>query len=349
MVALCSLLLLFMVVQLLKLGEVTFGAGLSAADLSWIALSFLPMFAVWILPVSVLAGILMGFARMVEDGELVALAAAGCSRLRLATMPLLLGGMASILALILSAWLAPSAADGLHHSLVRLAKQHVVASLQAGRFFEEIPKVVIYPRASDGPAGHFRGLMIDDRRPGKPKRLLLAKHAEVMPDAGGQGLVLRLSDGEVHVRAKRGQYTHLRFARAEMGLNIERLIHDRTRSLPALDRLNLQQLALRASEASGETGRRLASAWHRRIAFPMASIVFAWLALFLGLSGRLQTRRGTLLVSVAVVLSYYLLMRLGDGLVKPGWISPCIAAWLPNGLLLGLLALAGLWGKRGRA
>ena len=49
---------LFLVIQLLKVGEVTFSAGLGWVDLLRISLLFLPGFAIMTVPVAVLTGVL---------------------------------------------------------------------------------------------------------------------------------------------------------------------------------------------------------------------------------------------------------------------------------------------------
>ena len=221
-----------------------------------------------------------------------------------------------------------------------MAKQHVIASLRPEQFFEEIPKLVIYPgRAGEGD-GSFEGFMLHDRRPGKPRHLLLAKKAKLLPDEGGQGLVLSLEDGQVHARGRRGRYTALSFHRARMGLNVDRLIRDRTRGLPRIDSMATGELHAQARRLENLDSRRLRMAWHRRLAFPWACLIMAWFAVLL--AGRLRSRRGTLLAASGVVLGYYMLMRLGDGLVRPDLVSPWLAAWLPNLLLAGVLGFFSL-------
>ena len=113
------------------------------------------------------------------------------------------------------------------------------------------------------------------------------------------------------------------------------LVADRTRFLPILEQMSLKELSAAAKDPKRTRRARnlSASAWHRRFAFPAASLAFAFLGCVLGLTGRLRGRRRTLVAAVLVVAAYYLLMRLGDAVVDKGWLGPAPAAWLPDFLV----------------
>jgi lipopolysaccharide export system permease protein len=336
---------LFLVIQILKVGEVTFSAGLSMTDLLEMGAYFLPGFAVLTVPVAVLTGVLLGFGRLGDDGELVAMAAAGVSPLRLARMPLLLGLLASTFAFCLAGWVAPASARALHSTFVDLARRHVVASLAPGRFFEEVPRVVFYPHQAGPAPNTFDGFMLYDHRPDRVRHAILASQATVVPDESGHRLTLELTDGEVHARnKKRDTYSVARFERASIAVDIDRLIRDRTRFLAPQERLSFAELSVPGTD-DRDSARRLA-AYHRRIAFPAACLVFGLLGTALGASGRLRGRKRTLLAAGVVVTGYYLLMRFADALVDQGQLPPVLAAWMPN--LLFVCGL-GFWlVRRGR-
>ncbi len=344
---------LFLVIQLLKVGEVTFSAGLGWADLLRVSLLFLPGFAVLTVPVAVLTGVLLGFGRMADDGEFVALAAAGVPAHRLAAVPVGLGLAAGLLTCGLAGWVAPASARALHGSFVDLVKRHVVASLQPGRFYEELYRVLLYPHRPGPEPGSFEGFLLYDHRPGRTRHALLARRARLMPVDDGNTLALRLEDGEVHARSgKEKLYSLARFERAAIAIDIDRLVHDRTRFLPSVERLDLEELTGGSaadagwSELSARDRNRRLSALHRRFAFPAACVVFALLGTALVGSGRLRGKRRTLVAAVVVVAVYYLVMRFSDVMVDQALLDPAWAAWLPDVLLTAMVAL---WmARRGR-
>jgi lipopolysaccharide export system permease protein len=339
--------MLFLVVQLLKVAEVSVGAGLGLADLAVVAVLFLPDFMVLTIPISVLTGVLLGFGRLAQDGELVALAGAGVSARRLVAMPLFLGAIAAILAALVAGYLAPASADTLHDRFVELGKRHVAARLVPGRFFEDIPGLVLYPRkrASDGKT--FQGFLMYDRSPERA-HIVLARSARVRPDSRRDSLEVKLENGEVHrLDDETETYTLGSFDRASIGINIGRLVQDSARLVPPVQRKSSSALLAAADDAQlpPREQRLHLTAWHRRLAFPAAAVLFALLGTGLGASGRLRGRRRTLLAAVVVVAAYYLLMRLGDAVSEQRWLPPATAAWLPD----MLVAVLGLWWLRKRA
>lgn len=328
---------LFLIAELLRVGEVTFAAGIELSDLVRICLLILPAFAVLTIPISVLVGVLLAFGRMAEDGELIALQAGGVSPFRIAVVPLLLGLTATLLASAVGLFAAPRAARLLHATFVDVAQRHVIASIRAGHFFEEIPRVVLYPRRAGDTPGQFEGFLIYASQPDEPAYALLARRAELRPSTSGEVLSLRLADGEVHAEGKDGTYSVAKFEEADLGLNIDRLVYDRTRFLPAQDRLGLDELLQGFDELKPFEQRRRLVAYHRRLASPLAAAVFALLGAALGGTGRFRGGRRTLLAAVAIVVAYYLLMRFTDVLVDQAVLGSALASWVPNLLLLGLV------------
>ena len=336
-----SLNLLFLVVQLLKVAELAAGAGLSLPALLKVALLFLPGFCVLTVPISVLTGVLLGFGHLAADGELVGLAGAGLSARRIAVAPLALGLAAAALAAIIAILLVPASTSALHRSFVDMSKRQVAASLDPGRFYEEIPRMVLYPQKAAAEPGVYQGFLLFDRRPESVRHLVVARQARIQPRQDGNFLALNFEDGEVHAPGRRGLYSLARFERAEIDIDIQKLVSDRTRFLPTLEQMSLAELSAAAEDLHRTRRARnlSASAWHRRFAFPAASLAFALLGCALGLTGRLRGRRRTLIAAVLVVAAYYLLMRMGDAVVEKGWIGPAPAAWLPDFLVFA----AGLW------
>jgi lipopolysaccharide export system permease protein len=337
-----SLNLLFLVVQLLKIGEVAFGAGLLLSDLLQISVLFLPGFCVFTIPISVLTGVLLGFGRMAADKEIIAFLSAGISSTRMAIAPAFLGIVATLIAGGVASQIAPASTMTLKQTLVDLSRRHIVASLEAGRFYEDIPKVVLYPREVEKGSKEWNGFLVFDCRSQNFCHTLAARRAKISPRSDRNALNLFLRDGELHGEAKPdGEYSLARFGTGTVSMDIEWLVSTRTRFIPDMEQMSLEELAIGATD-NRLTQRQqniLAAAWHRRFAFPLASVLFALLGTALTASGKLRGSRGTLVVAVVMITLYYLMMRFGDALVVAGVLQPAFAAWLPNILVA---ATAGL-------
>jgi len=70
--------------------------------------------------------------------------------------------------------------------------------------------------------------------------------------------------------------------------------------------------------------------YHSRFTFPFASLVFAILAVPLGMQNRRSGKSGGFAVSIGIILSYYVLMSVARTLAEKGVLPPVVALWLPN-------------------
>ncbi|MCZ7618291.1 MAG: LptF/LptG family permease [Myxococcota bacterium] len=111
---------------------------------------------------------------------------------------------------------------------------------------------------------------------------------------------------------------------------------------------------LRAAIAADEPLPRRREAlqeWHQRLALPVGTVVFAWLALALSLVRIRPSRSSGAMLAIGAAVAYYGLLQLGNGLARAEAFPIPVAVWLPN-VVLGLVAavlLATLQRWRGAA
>ena len=77
----------------------------------------------------------------------------------------------------------------------------------------------------------------------------------------------------------------------------------------------------------------------RKFSIPFASLVFAAVAVPLGIRPTRAVRSRGLTLSLVIIFVYYLLLTLGDNLGSRGALPAWVAMWLPNALL-SFMALA---------
>ncbi len=337
-VALLALNLLFLLVELLRIAADAVGLGLSLLDLGWLSVLFLPGLAVLTVPVAVLVGVMLGLGRMAEDGEIMALHGAGVRPLAISAMPLVVGALAALLAMVISLWITPLAGGELRRLVVDLAKRNVAASLSDGRFFEEIPNMVLLPGKADPDGKEWRGFFLYDRRHAPRHTVLVASGGRLLEGGAPDELRLELTHGQAHLLDWRTRdYTLASFQSAALQLELGRLLEGRTRFLSPTDHLSLGDLEETAAdrEQSPRLRQLCRAAWQRRFSFPLAAVAFALLGVALALGAR-SGRWSNLWLAVAATAAYYLLMRGGDALVERGALPAPIAAWLPDVLALAL-------------
>jgi len=85
--------------------------------------------------------------------------------------------------------------------------------------------------------------------------------------------------------------------------------------------------------------RMAAVEFHRRLAIPLASITFAFLALPLGIGVRAGSKGRGFLFSILIVIVYYILSSYGKFLVLENGLPASVGMWIPN----AVLAISGLF------
>jgi lipopolysaccharide export system permease protein len=340
LVALLALNLLFLLLQLLRIGAEALGMGIGFAELAEMSVLMLPALAVFTVPVSALIGVMLAFGRLAQEGELAAWLSAGAGPRRLLRAPLALGLGAAVLTAIFSLWLGPLSGERLRRQAISVARRNIAASMRQGRFFEEIPQLVLLPGRPDGNGG-WLGLMVYDRRQAPRHTLLLAEGARLNEAHEDDQLRLELTRGQLHlIDWRRQDYTLAYFERGTFRLELGQLLEQRTRFLSATDHLGWSELRRLADDPASTPRLRLLAevTRQRRLVFPVSAPLFCWLGVLLTLSRLRAGRWPNLWLAVGLVAGYYLLMRFSDTLAEKMAAWAGLAPWLPAVALLAAAA-----------
>src|SRR6267142_3757787 len=129
-----------------RFAELALYTQLPVALLGQIELALIPNVLVFTLPMAVLAGVLIGFARMGSDSEIVAMRAAGVGTWAMLWPVLLLGLIVTASRLYINMKEAPQAARGLRRAAILGALRKLDSPVEPRAFTTEIPGYVIYVR-----------------------------------------------------------------------------------------------------------------------------------------------------------------------------------------------------------
>lgn len=346
-----------------------------------------PHVLVLTVPMSFLFGVLIAVGRMNADNEIIALQAAGIPTRRLLRPIVLVGLLLSSVNGWLYLSVIPDANRELREMRVALfASAKNIGRIEPGVFYEEFPNILLYVREVADRGGRWRGVMIFDSSDPVEQRLTLARHGRIVTTegdssptgvAGGSGQLERwilLEDVTNHQfnrnepEAYRFSHSYQQVVRPGAGRagnqGVARYqLNMRERGTESLVRyLRGEPLEDQVSDAALDAGdpekeslqRRLAMIeLNRRIAIPAACVVFSLLAVPLGVGSRSGGRGRGFIVSIAVILAYYVINNNGELLAVEGRIPAWSGVWIANVLLTGLalvlISRMGRWmGERQR-
>src|SRR5215217_4198806 len=342
--------------QAARLAELVVYADLPFSLLGSIGAALLPGVLTFSIPLATLAGIIVGFSRMGSDSEIVAMRAAGVGSRTMIWPALLIGLLCTGATTYLHLKEAPEAA----RDLERIALQGMLAKLESPvepRTFNTLPRYVIYVRDGNKDLGTWGRVFIFGQED-KATKVYTARSGRI--DSSGDQSELVLSDvlitrfpsatakGDADQPASGSiigtndksyvveRSDQLRFSINTGRSDVVQRINDRDTNADAMDWSDLHE---RVASGSVDEQKEAVRVFNRRAALSLAPLVFSLLGAILGLRIRRGGKSVGVLVTIIVVIFYYLLSLLGESLARAGTMSPYIGPWLATIFILALSLL----------
>ncbi len=315
--------------RLIKLTDLVISRGVALADVALMIVYLMPSFLVFTIPMAFLLAVLLAFGRLSGDNEITVLKACGISLAQLMPPVLCCSAVAVLLTLAASVIGVPWGNSAFKSLSVRVLKENAAVTIREKVFWDEIPGVVLYSDRYDEERQALKGVIIHDGRDPRRPLTIFAGDGRVGGLPSGGGLRLVLNNGSIHSAGREGEYRMVTFG--EYVMSVAGLGGGGGISRSETD-LSLGELASQAeNRAIPRAGRLKASAeFHSRLAFPLASVVFAILAVPLGIQNRRSGKSAGFSASIAILLLYYITLSLLRTLAERGTLPPGLALWLPN-------------------
>jgi LPS export ABC transporter permease LptF/LPS export ABC transporter permease LptG len=323
-----------------KFAELALYTQLNFSLIGEIGAALLPSVLILTLPISVLAGIVIGFARMGTDSEVIAMRAAGIGTWSMLWPVLVLGVVVSFATTYLNVKEGPEAARDLKRAAVQGALAKLDSPVEPRTFTTEIPGYVIYVRDGDRTQGTWGRVFIYAPQQDNSTQILTARSGRIDSSADKSELVL--SDA---VKAKiptaegdQKSYVVERFDQLRLAINTGRaaLIKSLDESDLGPEEMRWSDLMALAKGGSEPVNKAAQRTVHRKLALSISPLVFALVAGAIGLRVRRGGRSVGVLVSLVIVVVYYLTSLLGESLARVGTVSAIVGLWMATAFMLCL-------------
>jgi LPS export ABC transporter permease LptG len=319
----------------------------------------LPSFLAHTLPMALLVAVLLAGGRLAGDLEIIACKAAGISTLRLfrpvaVAAVLVMAGTAG-LTLVLN----PLTNQEFQRQLFRILQTRATSGLAERVFNPTFGDVIVYVEDVSASQVALRGLLVSDERDAKISRIITAREGRLLTDEENRRITLRLINGAVNEAdvlpagpavsgagsvapgggaASAARYRLTSFSIYDMSLSVDSPLRSATRPEKPEKDLSMRGLGTQIRELRENPQRRAPYLveWHKRLAFPLAAGVFAIVAFPLAVASHRGGRSIALVASLAILLTYYLVLTALESsalrLRLPAW----LAVWTPNVLFTAL-------------
>jgi LPS export ABC transporter permease LptF/LPS export ABC transporter permease LptG len=338
-----------------RFAELLVEARVPLALVTEFALALVPRLLSYTLPISMMIGTIIGFSRMGSDSELIAMRAAGVGAWKMVWPVLVLGALVSGATLYFNLVAVPSSEGTLRRTGLRAALYRLDSPVEPRSFTAEIPGYVIYVRDGDKKQGQWGRVFIysQDKDSGAT-RIVTARSGRI--DSSAEQSELVLSDAVVTTlppttppQQGESEYITERVAQTRVVLDTGRkaLLELLRRDEGNVKEMEMNELAELSRSAPDADQQRAASIeLHRRLVASVSPLLFALLAVALGLRIRRGGRGMGLILSLLIFIAYSVLRITGEQMARSGAVPPAVGMWLTT-LVVVVFSIALLLSNRG--
>jgi len=184
----------------------------------------------------------------------------------------------------------------------------------------------------------MEGILIYDEREKGNSNTIIAEEGFLINNRENQEIILRLSNGDIHRYEPQLQtFQKIKFDTYDLKLElaktfmaIEKKLKDREMSID-----DIREKMKETKRKGGDTIPYEVEI-HKRYAIPFTCIVFALIGVPLGIQPRRSGRSYGFILSILILLAYYISLTASEILAMRKTMPPLLAGWTPNLLLSGL-------------
>jgi LPS export ABC transporter permease LptG len=247
-----------------------------------------------------------------------------------------LGVLAFAANFAMTVWIAPDTAARLNDLQYHLIAKQVSLEVKPRVFNESLTNLVLYVEDVAREGFNWKGILLADMtQPDLPK-VTFARSGTLTHDEEHHSFVITLEKGSTHVVDPHApnKYSFDTFETTSISVPMpEAPAKDARVGTPEKTTRALWD-GMRGGTATYEEHVEL----HRRLALPFACLVFALAGLPLGVSTTRGSKSMGLVLSLILMLIYYLTFIGGTRIAGNAQFSPFFGAWLPN-LMFGILGI----------
>ncbi len=188
---------ILLTVRMLKFASLIVNKGVEAQQILGVFLSIIPTFLEIAIPMATLLGVMMAFARLSGDSEVIVIRASGISIFQLLRPVVIFGIFATLLSLSVSLYLKPWGFKNLSAVLFDIAKTKTTSGLTEG-VFNPLGDLMLYAEKIEFQTGELENVLVDDKREAATRKIIIAKSGEILSDPENQTIILHLKDGAIH-------------------------------------------------------------------------------------------------------------------------------------------------------
>ncbi len=324
--------------NILRLAKLLISKGVTLDIVINLLFLMLPDMLSFTIPMSVLLGIIAGLSRMSSDSEILALKTLGFSYGQIIRPIIIFSILAMLLTAFITMEVAPEANYQLSSLLNRVSTSQSVVDIKAGIFYNELPFMHLYIKEINK-NGEWRNVLLYVMKKPQDDVLITARRGRIVNFIQQNQTYIILYDGIMHTykQKKPQEYTLTYFQ--ERREKIER----GTWINPPRRFSQLKWNALLEEKRRDPKNIFIQTEFHNKLALPAACLILGFLALPLGISTKRGGKSSGFVISLIIILVYYILLTSGRNFILEKHLPPWLGVWLANIFIFAIAVIVNIF------
>lgn len=326
--------------RLLKLTDLIIGSGVAFGSVAALFVAMLPSFLLITMPLSFLLAVLLTFARMSAESEIVAMKACGISIYKMSGPVITLALLVCTANAYLAMYAEPTGQKNMRTIAIDVAMEKASSAIKAQVFNSAFPGLTLFADKVFQATNQLQGVFICDTRIGSQKTIITSKTGKLVTDKSSNKLLLHLKDGDIHRDTSTDAEASLQiinFTTYDINISMEDTstmdgsgpIRPKMQTITQLFN-SLQRQANTDIEDMKPHIYVLKAEIYERFILLFSPLLFSLIAIPLGISSHRSSKGAGFTIALIVFMVYYMFLSISKTLViEQGW-PPALTMLTPS-------------------
>ncbi len=326
----------FFLIRLTPLLEIVLELQIGFADFIRLSSYIFPYMLLYVIPMASMTGVIIGFTRLTNDREILALKACGVSLRQMLPPVILIAVIIATMTGFFSVQLIPAGETSMRQLMFQLAKEKIDNGLKARTFTEALGDLVVYVDTIDEQK-NWHGVYVSDMRGRKQPLITIAQTGHMIAESEKMLVTIVLNNGTLH--NSEGQDNQvIDFKRYQLQIPLNPPTKVGGDDITRLSRGSMSQhQLLEAADKYGRTSKRGISyltEYHHRLVLPFGCLILSLLGIPLGLQAGPGKKAAGIPLGLLFFVLYYISFTIFRVFCEDNVLPVVIGMWMPNILFL---------------
>ena len=332
---------IFLMAKILDITDLMVNHGVGVSSVLIMLVYFIPSFLVFVVPMSIMIGVLLAFLRLSNDNETVALKAGGFSIYRLLPPVFVFCLIGCLVTAFMCIYGSPWGRLSFKALLLEIATSNIDIGLKERIFNDSFKNVMLYVNKIDAQDKTLIDVFIEDRQTPGMVSTVVAPKGKFFCDPERLTFRLTLFDGIINKVDQKNRTVHsVSFDTYDFNLGLAQVLSAREYGRKGRKEMTLAELRQSLKGAIKKNAKYYLTfmEYHKKFSLPFACFVLGLIAVPLGIQSKSAKRSLGIVLGLFFFLIYYIFLSAGWIFGEAGACPPVVGMWGPN-LVIGAVGL----------